>query len=628
MSPRGIAPDVFEPRPGEQHVEHPWYEQMLPGSLRLRLILPFVILIAIVLLVLAIFIGIRARDTYVNRMELELGLQAQTIVAVAESASPQGAGVDLNAVVDQLPPLSDRRVTLIAQDGTVLADTAVADPAALENHNSREEVREARTRGTGIAQRSSESTGVTYLYVATRVDDASGRVLRIAVPLTDVEAVTDRLRRYVLVAALVALGLAAAIATFIGFRLAEPLIELRTLAQRVARGDLDGEASPSAITEFDEVGNAFNMMTDALKRSLADLDKARTRLEAVLAGLEDGVVLTDIDADVLRVNRSAARMLAAPEARAVGRPFIQVARDHELADQLRQTLSGTTTQPQEVEYGLRRRVLQATATTVTGKAERLGLVVLRDVTDLRRLEGIRRDFVANVSHELRTPLTSIRALVETLEAGAVDDPEMTQEFFQRIIQEVDRLNALVEDLMDLARLESGRGTMRFEEVATAELLRAAGERLREQVDRARLELAYELPDGLPPVLVERRRIEQVVLNLVHNAIKFTPRDGTITIAARRDDDRVTVEVRDTGVGIPEDEADRLFERFYKSDKARRSEGSGLGLAIAKHIVQAHRGEIGVTSTPGKGSVFTFTLLVATSQEATLLRDPAGPAAPV
>jgi two-component system phosphate regulon sensor histidine kinase PhoR len=280
-----------------------------------------------------------------------------------------------------------------------------------------------------------------------------------------------------------------------------------------------------------------------------------------------------------------------------------------------------------VEHGLARRLLQVSATTVNGRFERLGLVVLRDVTELRRLEAVRRDFVANVSHELRTPLTSIRALVETLETGTVDDPAMERDFLGRIVHEVERLTALVEDLMELARLESGRGVVRFEEADAAALLRTAGERLRPQVDRAGLELVYDLPEGLPAVLVERRRIEQVVINLVHNAIKFTPAGGTIAIAAHAEGEWLVVEVRDTGVGIAADEIERLFERFYKSDKARRSEGTGLGLAIARHIVQLHHGEISARSEPGRGATFTFTVPVATGREATALRPPAGPAAP-
>lgn len=597
---------MFAPRPGEQQTNYPWYERIMPASLRLRLILPFVALIAVLLLVLSLVLSDRARDAYTQRLADELATHIRLIADVALlSGLTDTSEIGLAEVVQQLSLPSDRRMTLIASDGRVLADTGVDDPASLQNHNDREEVREARSGVIGRAERGSHTVGERSLYVATMLDDGSQRVLRIAVPLAEVELVADRVQRYLLIAALISLVLVVAIALFIGFRLADPLEKLRHHAQRVARGDFEGEVEPSSILEIDDVGHAFNLMTFALRSSLDDLNQARTRLEAVLAGLDDGVVLTDAHGDVLRLNRAAEGMLATEQERATGRPFIQIARDHELDAQLRAALAGRRAHRVEIEHGLNRRVLQSTAVTVSGKAERLGLVVLRDITELRRLESVRRDFVANVSHELRTPLTSIRALTETLQGGAVNDWETQEQFLQRIIGEVDRLTALVEDLMDLARLEAGRTPLHLDEYPAAEVIRTAGERLREQVTRAQLKLEYELPDDLPAVVVDRRRIEQVVLNLVHNAIKFTPVGGTVTIAAHRWGDAVAVEVRDTGIGIAREEQERLFERFYKSDKARRTDGTGLGLAIAKHIVQAHGGEMSVESSIGHGSTFRF-----------------------
>jgi two-component system phosphate regulon sensor histidine kinase PhoR len=326
------------------------------------------------------------------------------------------------------------------------------------------------------------------------------------------------------------------------------------------------------------------------------------------------VVLTDAEGIVLRVNSAAAQMFSTTEAGAIGLPFVQVCRDHELDTLLRSALDTPESEQRlaAVEHGLNRRTLLTTAHVIEDDSERLGLVVLRDISELRRLETVRREFVANVSHELRTPLTSIRALVETLESGVVDDAAVAKDFLSRIVSEVDRLTALVEDLLDLARLEAGRSPLHKVKTDPAELVRRGVDRLRPQTDRAQLTLEVSADSPLPLVDVDVTRIEQVLLNLVHNAIKFTPAGGRISIHVFADAEHVVVEVQDTGIGISEEEQGRLFERFYKSDRARRGEGTGLGLAIAKHIIQAHGGDISVTSTPGEGATFRFTLPIGTA----------------
>ncbi|MDQ3412931.1 MAG: cell wall metabolism sensor histidine kinase WalK, partial [Chloroflexota bacterium] len=374
-------------------------------------------------------------------------------------------------------------------------------------------------------------------------------------------------------------------------------------------GQLEVILKPAATHELGEVGRAFNLMTEQVRTSLMEAEVARARLAVTLTNLTDGVVVTDDRGSVVEMNSAAKRMLgvATPFS---GLPFVQISRDHELATLLSDALAEGRGQAGTVEHGRTRRVLEASAQRIDSQREQLAVVVLRDVTDLRKLERVRREFVANVSHELRTPLASIRALVETLETGAIDEPEIAADFLRRIVNEVDRLTGLVNELLDLARLESGRVTLNRDVLSPPDVLHHALDRLRPQTARALLTLVSDIPDDLPPICADRARVEQVMLNLVHNAIKFTPAGGTITVSARANQGALVVTVTDTGVGVAEEEMPRLFERFYKADRARSSDGTGLGLAIAKHIVQAHAGVIWVESEAGRGSRFSFTLPLA------------------
>lgn len=586
--------------------------RLLPYGLRVRLSLPFVISTVLVLVLLALFLGNRARDIYMDRLEGELFTQA-TLLADDAGRGMTGTNADdaVIAIVHDLGGVISSRLTIIDASGRVIADSE-ADPATMQNHNTRPEVIGARATGQGEAERRSATVDRDFLYLAVPIKQVPGAVARVAVPLQDVDLVVARIQRYIAVAATIAILIAIPMSLFMAGRIVRPLDELREQAIAVAGGDRMARVKPDPTKEIGDLGRAFNSMTSELQTSLDTVERTGLRLEAVLAGLADGVILTDVDGRVVRMNQAAEDMLESNERSAKGRPYTQVSRDHELARQLAGVLDGKPQSDVTIEHGLDRMVLQATARVIDGSRERLGLVVLRDVTRLRRLELMRRDFVANVSHELRTPLTSIRALTETLEAGAIDDRETTDNFLARILGEVDRLTALVEDLLDMARLEAGRSPLDLQMVDPGEVIRHGADRLRPQVERARLSMSVDVCEGLIPISVDRTRIEQVLLNLVHNAIKFTPAGGRIAIIVTRDERFVTTTVRDTGVGISEVDQARIFERFYKADKARHSEGTGLGLAIAKHIVQLHGGQIAVESTPGEGASFRFSLPISSS----------------
>lgn len=575
-------------------------------SLRLRIAIPFVALLAAAMLVLGLILSQLARDVYAERLTVQLEHQARLI---SEVIAPLPAA-SLEPTVERLSAASDLRITVIRADGVVLADSE-RNPATMENHASRPEVVQALRGTAGSGQRRSVTIGENFLYAAVPVGTPPETIVRVAVRIAAIDSIIADLQRGLLLLSMSIGAIAVIIAIRLADRISGPLHALQRQAFAVAAGRYASRVRPSGPRELRDVGEAFNSMTATIRRESSAGERTTRRLEAVLASLSDGVVITDRRGTVLRMNQAAAAMLRVDAEESMQQPFMVVSRDYELASLLRRALTEGQPSGATVEVGLGRRLLESTALPVSGGAEVLGLMVMRDVTEIRHLEAVRREFVANVSHELRTPLAAIKALVETLEGGAIDDPEVAPDFLSRIVGEVDRLADLVDDLLDLARLESGRLTLRLEEAGPRTLLDGGIQRLLPLIERAQLRLVVEVPEDLPLVLADRARIEQVLLNIIHNAVKFTRPGGELFATVTVEDSMVRFGIRDTGAGIPGDELPRLFERFYKTDRARRSEGTGLGLAIAKHIVQAHGGTIWAESAIGHGSTFFFTLPIAT-----------------
>lgn len=583
-------------------------------TIRWRIAIPYVILILLATAALTLYFSDFVRQTHLDDLRTQLTAEARLLGDSVEPLLAEGGTIEtIDPLAKRWGELLEARVTFIRADGIVLGDSH-EDPLAMENHLGRPEVQQALADGLGISTRHSETVGYDMMYAAVPVA-AGGQMLgiaRISLPLTQVESSVARLRRAIVVASLFTVLLAGLLALFIAERTARPVRRLTQVVRRMAEGDLGARLLPIPRGEVGVLTRTFNQMAGRLQGMITTLVEERSRLTAVLDNMADGVVITDGEGRVRLINRAAAGILGADEETALGRPFAQVARDHRLIDLWQQCCEQNAEQFASVEVGSQGPFLQAIATPLRDAGPQASLVILQDLTRIRRLETVRRDFISNISHELRTPLASLQALVDTLRDGALDDPPAARRFLDRIETEVQSLTQMVQELLELSRIESGQVPMRLIPTPVDDVVFLPVERLRPQAERAGLSITIDLPSDLPPVLADAERARQVITNLVHNAIKFTPSGGTVTVSAESADEEVVISVRDTGVGVPAEDLPRIFERFYKADRARSGGGTGLGLSIAKHIVQAHGGRIWAESVEGKGSTFYVALPVLTS----------------
>jgi two-component system phosphate regulon sensor histidine kinase PhoR len=579
------------------------------GNIRWRIAIPYVILILLAMTGLAVYLSNLMRDAHLTDLQAQLTAEARLVGdTLASSFARDESSETFDPLAHHYADLLGARVTIIGADGTVLGESH-EDRTQMDNHLYRPEVQQALAEGQGSSVRFSRTVGYDMMYVAVPVM-AEGRVTgiaRVALPLREIEANVARLRRAILSAALLAALGAALLAVLIAERIAQPVRQLTEVVQRMAEGDLSARLLPTTQDEVGTLTRAFDQMADRLQETITTLAEERSRLTAVLDNMADGVLITDSKGHVRLINPAAIQLLDTSEVDALERSFAQVVRHYQLIELWRRCRQTGEEQIEVVELSLQGPFLQAIVTPLQDTEPRAYLVILQDLTRVRRLETVRRDFISNISHELRTPLASLRALADTLRDGALEDPPMAQRFLDRMDTEVDALTQMVQELLELSRIESGQVPFRMAPVAVADVVLPPVERLRPQAERFVLQLAVDLPSDLPPVLADEERIQQVVTNLVHNAIKFTPSGGEVTISAAVSKDEVVVSVRDTGVGIPADDLPRIFERFYKADHARSGGGTGLGLAIAKHIVQAHSGRIWAESIEGRGSTFYFSL---------------------
>ena len=549
------------------------------------------------------------RDREIAGAELSLRERAGLVrEQVAEVPLERGFTKVLQPLAARAAAAANARVTLIGPDGTVVADSDVPtlELHKVQNHADRPEVQAALSGSIGRVSRRSATVGRRLLYLAIPAASESG-VVRLAADLSEVERAVADLRRTLVVAGGIGVVAAVGLALALAHLMVRPLRRLSDAVAAIASGQLERRVSWRTRDEVGRIADGINRIAEELRERLDEATAEKERLSAVLAGMAEGVLVLDAEGRILLANPRLREFFDVPGP-LEGRLPLEVIRRADVDEALREAGSGAPVVRELEEVGPRGATLQVHAIGFPAHGERLGTVaVFHDTSELGRLEAMRREFIANVSHELKTPLTAIQGYAETLAAGGLS-PEQQRTFLDVILRHGKRLGALIEDILQLSRIESRKLELNIAPVDVAALARGVLGDLEARLEMKKLSSTVETR-GDSEAMADARSLEQVLLNLLDNAIKYTEEGGAITVQVDGEGPRLRVAVEDTGLGIPRADQDRIFERFYRVDRARSREqgGTGLGLSIVKHLVQANGGDVFLDSQLGRGTRISFHL---------------------
>ncbi len=554
------------------------------------------------------------RQFYFDRTVTDLEVRAHLVERlVSKNFTPNNLS-SLDALSKEIGKSASMRVSLIHPSGQVLGDSH-EDPARMDDHAARPEIREALSGKKGMSIRFSRTLQRKLMYLAIPVF-RQGQVIgvvRTSIPVTFIDSALRSIEIKIGLGGVVVALFAAGISLLVSRRITRPLEVMRRAAEGFARGDLTGKVPVPDSLEMGELAEALNEMARQLDDRIRSITAERNEREAVLSSMVEGVFAVDAAGRFISMNQAAADLIGVDSEKCQGRNIQEMVRNNDLQQFVEKALSSRQVVETDIILsGVQSRNLQARGTILNDDNDNSigALIVLNDVTRLRRLENVRRDFVANVSHELKTPVTSIKGFVETLLEGALDNSEDAKRFLEIISRQVDRLNAIIEDLLSLSRLEQDPDSfaLQLEEAPLKELLQSAIQACENQAVKQSATVRLKCEESLrarinPPLL------EQAVVNLIDNAIKYSGPKKAVEVVGEEQEDAIVIQVQDWGSGIGKEHLPRLFERFYRVDQARSRElgGTGLGLAIVKHIAQVHKGSVKVDSALGKGSVFSIHL---------------------
>jgi two-component system, OmpR family, phosphate regulon sensor histidine kinase PhoR len=500
------------------------------------------------------------------------------------------------------------RITIIALDGRVLGDSW-EDPLTLENHATRPEVIEALSpAGVGQSIRYSSSTRQDMMYVAVPVS-FQGKTLgvaRVALPLISVNSIVSSDIWTIVWAVIIVALLIILTSALITYLIIRPVRRVTKAIENVASGQIDQQIEIQSADELGRLSYAFNKMSSSIKNTLSAVEDERSKLLSVLSSITDGVVMVDSRERILLANTTSQSIFNFSERDAIGKTLIEIFFNYEIEQLFQKSITSGRKETALIDTTLG-QFLRVVAVPLKTEKISGGLLIFQDLTEMRSLQTMRREFVGNVSHELRTPLAGMKAIVETLQEGAIDDKPVARDFLTKLSFEVDKMTQMVAELIELTHIETGKSKLVMESLDLNSVIAEVISRMIPQAQRKEITITPSLKENAPLVRADRERIQQVFSNIIHNAVKFTPQNGAIRVETDYTPARFIVYIRDTGIGISKEDLPHIFERFFKADKSRSQSGSGLGLAIAKHIIQDHEGEIWVESQEGKGTTFGISI---------------------
>ncbi|MBT7618811.1 MAG: PAS domain-containing protein [Calditrichaeota bacterium] len=551
---------------------------------------------------------------YISKTKEDLEIRAHLIVEQLCAEFTVANTTQLDSICKKLSQKSSTRITFINDNGLVIGDSE-REPATMENHGDRPEIRKALSGEVGISIRFSTTLEMKMMYLALPLspekDNPTG-VVRVAIPLTTIRDALSQAYSGIILGGLFALLLAAMFSYIVSRKISNPLVKMKSGAERFASGELGHRLETPSVEEFNALAVSLNKMAADLDFRIGTVTKQRNELEAVLSSMVEGVIAVDMSEKLLRVNLAAQKLLGIDSGDWQGRSLIEMIRNQKLQEFVADVLNKKGML--ESELFIRDQFLQTHGTLLYDENSREfgALIVLNDITRLRKLEKIRKEFAANVSHELRTPITSIKGFAETLRDGALEDKESTERFLDIIIKHSDRLTAIIEDLLSLSRIEQDTENERLKPAdhKICEVVESAVQLCESKIGSREVDVIIRCVDD-PEIPIIFSLLERGIVNLLDNAINYSEPGSSVDISIEKQNSEVVISVKDSGCGIAEEYLPRLFERFFRvdADRSRKMGGTGLGLAIVKHAALAHNGSVSVESEPGQGSTFRINLPV-------------------